>query len=52
MQLVQDGQPIQAEAVATFYLIVRAHMKISFIIKVKILMLIKWSQVPSNHVGY
>jgi hypothetical protein len=40
MQLVQDGYQMQVEVVATLLIPFGAHMNISFIIKVKIFMLI------------
>ena len=44
MQSVQDGQQMQIiKAVATFVILFRACVNIFFIIKVKILVLIKWS---------
>ena len=43
MQLVQNGQQIQIEAEATFLIIFRAHINTLFIIKIKILVHIKWS---------
>jgi hypothetical protein len=43
MLLVQDVQQIQSKAVATISLISGAHMNISITIKLKILVLIKWS---------
>ena len=43
MQLVRDGEQIQIETIGTFLSIFGANMNILFIIKVKILVLIKWS---------
>ena len=50
-RLVQDGYQIQIEAAATFLVIFEAHMINLLIIKVKILVLIKWSyrSSPSNY---
>ena len=43
MRLVRDGSQIQMEAIATFLTIFGAHMNISFIIEIKIFVLIRWS---------
>ena len=53
MRLVRGGYQIQIKAAATFLVNLSAHGNIFFIIKVKILVLIKWSyrSLP-NYVYY
>jgi hypothetical protein len=46
MRLVQGNQKIQTKAKATFPIIFGAPMDTLFIIKVKILVLIEWSNIP------
>ena len=42
-ELIQDDRQFQIEAVATFLVMVGAHMNIISIIKVMMVVLIKWS---------
>ena len=45
-KLVQNDCQIQIVPIAIFFIILSAHMNILFIIKVRICVLIKWSQSP------
>ena len=51
-QWVHNGQLTLAEVVVALLMIFKAHMNIFIIVKVTILMLIKWSYRSPNYVDY